>query len=135
MGRVKSAKDLPEGVLEFESTPEGDIVYGKELESARKKQTAENAKKELEKLDTTGSKAKAIAEDVAYGVGKVLPGYGTLRTFRDRNFGAATDELNRKIDDAKKATKMKKGGKVKAYKAGGKVAGKLATRGYGCVKK
>ena len=45
-------------------------------------------------------------------------------------------KVNRMIDKIKPAETVKKakGGSV-GYKSGGKVAGKLATRGYGCVKK
>jgi hypothetical protein len=112
MGRVKSVKDLPEGVLEFASTPEGDIVYGKELESDRKQQRAKDAKEELAKTDTLGSKAKAVGEDVVKGIAKVTPGYGLLRPFVNREFGAATKEHNEKVKKLKETVDMKKGGIV-----------------------
>lgn len=112
-----------------------DDVYApieSENNSARKK---EAAKKELEATDTVGRKAKAVVEDAVAGLGKVMPGYGSLSSFRDRELGKATKEHNEKVKSLKEEVSKKAGGKVKAYKAGGKVAGKLATRGYGCVKK
>ena len=107
MGRVKSAKDLPEGILEFESTPEGDIVYGEDLKSARKKQTSEKAKEELDKTDTLLNKAKAVGEDVVKtAFGFKVPGYA------NRPFNAATKEHNEKVKKLKEDAGYKKGGKV-----------------------
>ena len=86
----------------------------------------EAAKKELEAADTIGRKAKAVVEDVVAGVGKIMPGYGLLPSFKNRELGKSTKEHNEKVKKLKETVDMKKGGKV---------AGKLATRGYGCVKK
>lgn len=130
MGRVKSAKDLPEGVLEFESTPEGDVIFGEDLKKAKKQQSTEKAKEELAKTDTLANKAKAVGEDAFKTVfGFKSPDYGS------RPFNKATKEHNEKVKSLKKEAEMKKGGRVKKMATGGKVAGKLATRGYGCVKK
>jgi hypothetical protein len=48
----------------------------------------------------------------------------------------AQAKVNRMVEKIKPSAPVKKkaGGSV-GYKSGGKVAGKLATRGYGCVKK
>ena len=111
MPRVKSTKDLPEGVNDFESSNDG-IVFGKELEDARKQRRIDNAKEELAKTDTLGSKAKAVAADIGMGIGKIVPGYGLLKPYRDRGFGQATKEHNDKVKRLKEEVGMKKGGSV-----------------------
>lgn len=105
MGRVKSAKDLPEGVLEFESTPEGDIVFGEELKTFKKQRNAASAKEELAKTDTLGNKAKAIGKDVMDTI--------SMATFRkSHNPRSARVEHNDKVKSLKKEAGMKKGGSV-----------------------
>ena len=47
---------------------------------------------------------------------------------------AKVNRMLDKIKPTKEPVQKKEGGSV-GYKSGGKVAGKLATRGYGCVKK
>jgi hypothetical protein len=120
MPTVKDPKDLPEGVREFSSSAKG-IAYGDDYEKEMKRKRSEEAKKELAELDTVGSKVKAVTEDVVKGVGKLMPGYGSLSSFRDREFGAATKERNRKIEEAKKEipepVKKAKGGSVKSASA------------------
>lgn len=116
---MADTKKLPDDV--YATIESGD-------NSAEKK---EAAKKELKATDTVGRKAKAVVEDAVAGLGKVMPGYASLPSFRDREFGKATKEHNEKVKSLKKEAEMKKGGKVKAYKTGGAVK----VRGCGIAQK
>lgn len=119
MPRVKSAKDLPENVFEFESTPEGDIVFGKELTDLHKQQRMNAAKKELAETDTLGNKAKARLQDVGSGLSTIL------------KFGSKSKGIN-PSDHEEKVERLKK--EAKGLKAGGKVSS-ASKRADGCCAK
>ena len=94
--------------------------------SSRKKDVA---KKELEATDTTGRKAKAIVADAVAGLGKVIPGYSILPSFRDREFGKDTKEHSEKVKRLKEEAGMKKGGIVSASKRADGCAMRGKTKG------
>ena len=121
MPRVKSAKDLPEDVREWESS-NGEIIFGKELEDARKQRSMEKAKKELAETDTLGNKAKARLQDVGFGLSTIF-GFGSKPI--------KPSDHEEKVERLKKEAKgMKSGGKVSsASKRADGIAVKGKTRG------
>lgn len=124
MPRIKSTKDLPEGVNDFESSNDG-IIFGKELEDIRKQRRIDDAKEELTKTDTLGNKAKAIGSDIMDTL--------SAATFRKPyNPRSARVEHDDKVKRLKEEAGMKKGGTVKvssASKRGDGIAQRGKTKG------
>ena len=93
-------------------TKDGKKLYGEEAKKYERQEKAKENLAKLEKENTFTNKAKDVAEDVVKGIGKIVPGYGSLPSIVNRELGESTKKRSRELEEAKKAVNMKKGGSV-----------------------